>query len=252
MDDALKDYDWANRIYLKRYGPNHTLTAFLEEGYASVLNFMGRYQEAADLALTAHRVERQHISLAIRLLPERQALALADEGVVSYNVALTLAALHPEIRVTDIYQEVVRSRALVTEEMAQREAALSRKPDPAVQAIEEKLETERKTVLEMQGSGSAQALSDATARMERAERELATQSAAFRTGERARSSDLRDLANNLPKQSVLISYVRYTQYQMEKDRFKSNGFRRISRLCCIREARRPASTISATPKRSTT
>jgi len=222
-DESLKTYERARVIFLKMYGPNHSMMAFVETGYAEALEFKGRYQDAADLALDAHRTLRQGISLAIRLLPERQALAMSDQATQSFNTLVTLAALHPGIRISDVYQEVVRSRALVTEEMAQRAAALSRKPDPAVEALEKEMDAERRAVMEMQGSsaGSAQALSDATSKMERTERELAARSAHFRTGERARSSELDDLRKNLPRESVLISYVKYTQYRLKKDKFQA-------------------------------
>lgn len=220
LDDAVKHYEKARLIYTRMFGPNHTATAHLEEGYSSVLSFRGRHQDAVDMALNAHRVEREHISLAIRLLPERQALALADEGVISFNSALSIATLHPEVRLADVYQELARSRSLVAEEMAQREAALSRRPDPAVETLEKEMEDERRTVMELEsGNGLAQALSDATAKMEKTERDLAARSAVFRVGERVRSSDLADLRRNMPAKSVLISYVRYTQYQLRKDKF---------------------------------
>jgi CHAT domain-containing protein len=222
-DESLKTYERARVTFLKMYGPNHSMMAFVETGYAEALEFKGRYQDAADLALDAHRTLRQGISLAIRLLPERQALAMSDQATQSFNTLVTLAALHPGIRIADVYQEVVRSRALVTEEMAQRAAALSRKPDPAVEALEKEMDTERRAVMEMQGSssGSAQALSEATSKMERTERELAARSAHFRTGERARSSEIGDLRKNLPKESVLISYVKYTQYRLKRDKFQA-------------------------------
>lgn len=220
IEESEKYYAQARELYMKRYGASHTNTAYLESGYASMLNFVGRYQDAADMALTAHRKIREHVRTAIRLLPERQALALANTGEVSYNVALSVAVLHPEIKIADVYQEVARSRAQVAEEMAQREAALSRKPDPQTEALEKEMETERRAVMDLEGgAGSAQALRDATEKMERTERELATRSTRFRTGERMRSSDLADLRANMPKDSVLVSYVRFTEYQMEKTRF---------------------------------
>ena len=222
-DESLQTYERARQIYLKMYGPNSSRMGYVEAGYASVLNFKGRYQEASDMALHAHRNTRQRLTLAIRLLPERQALGLATEGDVEFNTAVSIAALHPEIRIADVYQEVVRSRALVTEEMAQREAALSRKLDPAIAALEKEMDADRRAVMETQSSGgSAQALSDATAKMEHTERELAARSAGFRVGERTRSSDLEDLRHNLPTQSVLISYVRYTQYRMRKDKYSAD------------------------------
>jgi len=115
------------------------------------------------------------------------------------------------------YQEVVRSRALVAEEMAQREASLNRRHDPAVQSLEEAFEAERRQVLALQRSAAstatARALADATAKMEATEGELAKQSAAFRTDERLRTSDLADLRRNMPPSSVLISYATYTRYK---------------------------------------
>jgi CHAT domain-containing protein len=222
-DQSLKTYERARQLSLKMFGPNHSLMAHVESGYASALNFVGRYQDAADMAIDSHRTEREHLSLAIRLMPERQALTLADEGVISFNIMSSLAVLHPEIRIADIYQEAVRSRALVAEEMAQRAAGLSRKSDPAVEALMKQMDAERKAVMDMQGSSgsSAQALSEATAKMEHTERELAARSVQFRGGERERSSNLEDLRKNLPTQSVLISYFRYTQYKMRTDKFIS-------------------------------
>jgi CHAT domain-containing protein len=222
-DESLKTYERTRQIFLRMYGPNHSQMAYVETGYSLALEFKGRYQDAADMALDAHRTQRERLSLAIRLLPERQALALADDGNGSFNTLVSLVALHPQIRIPDVYQEVVRSRALVAEEMAQREAALSRKPDPAVEVLQKEMDAERKAVMDMQGSSNsaAHALIDATAKMERTERELAARSAPFRIGERARSSNLDDLRKNLPKQSVLISYVRYTQYRMHKDEFRA-------------------------------
>jgi CHAT domain-containing protein/tetratricopeptide (TPR) repeat protein len=217
--EALKYYARARELYAKRYGPGHSETANLESGYGYALSMLGNHKLAVEQALAAHRVMRERIRLAIRLLPERQALALADSGGPSFNLAVSVVARHPEIETADVYQEVVRSRSLVAEEMAQRQAALNRKRDPAVEALERELESDRKAVMELQGTSTADntaaALSDASAKMERTERELAERSAAFRTDERVRSSDLALLRKNMPAGSVLISYVQYARYTEE-------------------------------------
>jgi CHAT domain-containing protein len=214
-DEALKYYAQARELYAKRYGPSHSQTAFLESGYGYSLSMLGNYKQAVDQALAAHAVLRERIRLAIRVMPERQALELADSGGTSYNLAVSVVAKHPQIETAEVYQEVVRSRALVAEEMAQRQAALNRKRDPAVEALEQELEGERKAVMELQGpttENTAAALSDATAKMEHTQRLLAERSAEFRADERVRASDLAELRRSMPAGSVLISYVMFARY----------------------------------------
>jgi CHAT domain-containing protein len=215
-DEALKYYAQARDLYAKRYGPGHSQTAFLESGYGYSLSVLGNYKQAIDHSLAAHVALRDRIRLAIREMPERQALELADSGATSYNLAVSVVAQHPEIETADVYQEVVRSRALVAEEMAQRQAALNRKRDPAVMALEQELEAERKTVMELQGSAPAEnmaaTLGEATAKMEHTEQQLAKLSAEFRSDERVRASDLGELRKSMPAGSVLVSYVMYARY----------------------------------------
>lgn len=219
--EALKYYARARDLYAKRYGPGHSETANLESGYGYALSMLGNNKQAVEQALAAHRVLRERIRLAIRVMPERQALDLADSGGPSFNLAVSVVAQHPAIGTAEVYQEVVRSRALVAEEMAQRQAALNRKRDPAVEALEQELDAERKAVMELQGSAdnTAAALGDASAKMERTERKLAEQSAAFRTDERVRNSDLAQLRKHMPAGSVLISYVQYAKYTGEMANF---------------------------------
>ena len=214
--ESLKDYQRARELFVKRFGPGHSQTALIDVGYGDALTDMGRYQEAIQLELDAHKVQREQIRLAIRLMPEQQALSMANTATQSFNNMVSIVTHHPEIGTAEVYQEVVRSRALVTEEMAQRQAALNRKLDPSVEALEQELEKERRAVMELQGTPqagqSATAVADATAQMEQTERELALRSAAFRADERAQSSELADLRRHMPPGSVLVSYVSYAKY----------------------------------------
>jgi CHAT domain-containing protein len=228
FDQGFADLARMRALYLRFYGPHHSQTAYVDGGYIADLFSVGRYSQAWDLALEAHRTTRDYVRLAIRLLPERQALALSSNASTSLDNLLAVAL---ELRADALpvaYQELVRSRALVAEEMAQREASLNRQHDPAVRTLEDTLEAQRKRVLELQRSGAnpntAAALADATAKMESIERQLAEQSDAFRAGERIRSSDLSDLRRNLPPDSVLISYASYARYNPKAQR---NHFGRI-------------------------
>jgi CHAT domain-containing protein len=218
--EALQYYARARDLFARRFGPQHTQTALVDIGYGYALGFMGRYKESVELELGAHRLQRERIRMAIRLMPEQQALAMANTGNMSFNTAVSLATRHPEVAATEVYQEVVRSRALVAEEMAQRQAVLNRKLDPAMDALEQELEKQEKAVMDLQGAppadNAAAVLGDATQKMERTQRELAQRSAAFRADERAQSSDLADLRKNMPPGSVLVSYVFFSKYAGEK------------------------------------
>jgi CHAT domain-containing protein len=195
----------------------------VDVGYGYALSFLGRYKEAVDLELGARRLQRERIRMAIRLMPEQQALSMVSTGAESYNTAVSLADRHPEVAAAAVYQEVVRSRGLVAEEMAQREAILNRKLDPAMEALAQELEKEEKAVMELQGAppadNAAAMLAAATEKMERTQRQLAERSAAFRADERAATSDLADLRKNMPPGSVVVSYVAFAKYAEDAGSF---------------------------------
>jgi CHAT domain-containing protein len=211
--EGYKQYIRAHDLYVRRFGPAHSRTSEIDYRYAETLHFLGRDKEAMEWALKAHRHKREYVTLVIRLMPERQALALSDQDMPSLGAAVTIAFRHPEFGMADVYQELVRSRALVAEEMAQRAAGLNRKHDPATEELEKELDEDRRAVMSLEGAGNQtpEALEQATAKMEKAERELAERSAQFRTDERGRTSALADLRANLPRDAVLVSYVRFEQ-----------------------------------------
>jgi CHAT domain-containing protein len=225
LEDAQRDFLRAHDMHVRRFGPAHSRTADVDFRYAETLHFLGRDKDAMDWALKAHAAQREYVSLVIRLMPERQALEVAGTGMPSLGAAVTVAMEHPELDATAVYQEVVRSRALVAEEMAMRAAGLNRKPDPDVDALEKELAQDRQAVMNLEGSGnkSPDALDAATAKMEKAERELAERSAEFRTDERERSSALADLRQHLPADAVLISYLKYGKIPSAPQNFKADN-----------------------------
>ena len=79
---------------------------------------------------------------------------------------------NPGLGDAPIYQEVVRTRALVAEEMAQRAAGLNRSHDPAVATLEDELEKRRRKVMDLQAgtiNGKENDLRDAIEQMEQIE-----------------------------------------------------------------------------------
>lgn len=242
--EGLDHYARARAALATHFGPAYSVSARVEAAYGHALIGVGRYQEAINIELASHRVLRERTRLAIRLMPEQQALAMASADVDSFNIALSLAVHHPQLETRQIYQEVIRSRALVAEEMAHRQAALSHKHDPALKALEDDLENEGKRVLELQGEPpagqAASSLNDALATMEKTERELAERSAAYRADERARDGEIADLRANMPPGSVVVSYVAYAKYPEGLPSFNMPPIRAYMAFVMSRDSRRIA------------
>jgi len=214
FNEALTEFEQSLVLIRKWYGPTHTRTASEESGYARALMDAGQLPEAIDVALRAHQSLRENATLAIRVLPENQALALIRSSASPLDTALSVVTQHPEIKTAQVYQEEIRSRALVAEEMAQRQVSLNRTGDLEVAALLKELDAERSSVLNARTSGlpdaaTSQASEAATAKIEQVERVLAERSAAYRAGQRMRTVDLEDVRRSLPPQSILVSYVAY-------------------------------------------
>ena len=212
LPEALTEFERANAQFGRWYGPSHTETIRMERGYAEALATAGRMEDALQMASRAHEALREHLSLAIRLMPERQALALTELGDDTMDIVLSIELRNPGLKTEAVFQEEIRSRALVTEEMAQRAASLSRTNDPEIAALLKDLERERSAILAAHTAspGTAnliQQLPEATSRMERIERTLAERSVAFRANQRTHSVALDDVRHQLPTHSVLVSYV---------------------------------------------
>jgi CHAT domain-containing protein len=215
LDESRKDYGQALRLMRRWYGPAHARTAQNESGEAEVLYEMGRKREALEEALRAHRNLRDFVTLAMRVLPERQALAVIDQESGLLDLALTILSEDPELETAAVYQEQIRSRGLVAEEMARRQSSLNRESDPETQRLIVALNREREQALNLSsaGAGQQQNYAQAVERMEKTERALAERSTAYRTERRTESVDLADLRRHIPADAALISYVRYYRYR---------------------------------------
>ena len=219
-EDSWKHYERSLVLHRRWYGPTNSRTAYLESDYSAVLAAGGRSKEAIEVGLRAHQSVREFITLAIRVLPERQALTLTQKGAISLDVPVSLVARDARLAAADVYQEVIRSRALVADEMAHRQADLNRKNDPEVLPLLKELEQQRTRLFALRGSSSAAATSskqvdEATERMERTERALAERSLVFRSDQRIRTVALEDVRRHLPANSVLVSYVGFKRLTLK-------------------------------------
>lgn len=189
--------------------------------YARSLASGGSLVPAVEQGLIAARMGRENFVLGARSLPERQALAFDSLRARGLDLAISVLAKHPEMISAPVYQEVIRSRALVTDEMARRQKNLNRNNDPELARLLKELDGARSALLALEQDGknktaSAEAITEDTDKMERAEAAVARRSAAFRDDERVSAVALDDVRRNLPKDSVLVSYVHYGRSAVEK------------------------------------
>jgi CHAT domain-containing protein len=130
------------------------------------------------------------------------------------DTSISVVLKHSDLPSAAIYQELIRSRALVADEMARRQENLNSNNDPETSRLLGELNQARSDLLAASNSAPdkisrADKVSAASGRMEKIERELAERSAAARNDERIYLVTTDDVRHNLPAHSVLISYVEY-------------------------------------------
>ena len=209
----------------KSLGAEHPELARSLSGLALTLAASGKTSEAFAAALRAERIGADHLRISVRSLSERQALAYEAVRASGLNVALSLVA-RPGTTAsarTEVLDAVVRSRALVLDELAARHRFTYASGGPELARIAERLASTRAQLatLVFRGAGDSspevyrQLLDDARARKEDAERTLAEKSMVFRQDQARTHLGLTDVAASLPQRSALVAYVRYSRYSFE-------------------------------------
>jgi CHAT domain-containing protein len=189
--------------------------------FARSLAAGGNLQRAIQEALLASRMGRESFMLQARILPERQALAFEKRREHGLDTALSVLARHPNLPSTQTYEEMMHSRALVADEMARRQRNLNASNDPETARLLNELNRARADLLALEQkpeakAGNDAAISEASRRMERIERQLAERVAAVREDQAAESATLEDLRRALPPHSALVSYWAFSRHAVEK------------------------------------
>jgi CHAT domain-containing protein len=213
---AWKDYELA----VGNESETVDTVARLRANYARSLAAGGDLRHAVEQGLNSSRMSRETFVLQARTLPERQALVYAQQRPQGLDVALSVLTRHSELPSSGIYQEVVRSRALVADEMARRQKNLNAANDPEIARLLQDLNQARADLLSAGGAAqgkkeNAEALAQGTVKMERIEGALAQRSVGLRNDERTNAVDINDVRHGLPAQSVLVSYVAYQRCAVE-------------------------------------
>lgn len=215
---ARSAYERALAMTGRVFGTGHPEFADVRLGLARTLARSGEYVAAFAGARDAEEIGREHLRLMLRSLPEREALNYARVRPRGLELLLSLAGLEPRAAAAGL-DALIRSRALVLDEVAARRRDAATAADPSQIALAGALASAQQRVanLIVRGAGSmsptryAGLLEAARNDSESAERRLAEASAAFR-GERSRAqAGLESVTRALPPNTVLVSFVRYQQ-----------------------------------------
>lgn len=218
FDEAEPLFRRALEIQERARTPGDPRNATGYRAYASFLLKRGDGGSALDAALRAESISNAHLRRTLAGLPERQALGLVAKTPSSLGVAVSAAiTLNQPTAAAKALDAVVRSRALVLDEMAERQRSLrgenaSGSPELLAKYAAARDRLARLTVIgedEKSPQKYRARLEKARAEKEAAEHALADQSWEFRESRSRASAGLEEVARALPRGAGLVAFVRY-------------------------------------------
>ena len=210
----------------KSLGPMHPDLARSLNALALTMAALGRTADALETSLRAERIGAEHLRMSVRTLAERQALAYEGIRASGLDLALTLVvdrASTPSVR-GGVFDAVIRSRALVFDELAARHRAVYGSGDPEVTHLSGQLLSARTRLATLVFRGVADTkpeayrnlLDEARQQEEEAERMLAEKSIAFRQDQARTRLGKKEIAASLPQGTALVAFVRYARRDLQK------------------------------------
>lgn len=184
--------------------------------HAQVLAALHRREEALESALLAESLAREHLQLTARFLETGLALKFAASCVDGLHAAVSIMARDaeddPALSREETADAIVRSRALVLDELATRAQTVRESADPQIAARHRELQASRNTLAELATGGTitdSAELTQATARKERAERDLAEASQSWRRQQQQGRVGMEAVRAALPPGCALVAFLRY-------------------------------------------
>ena len=211
-------------------GDAHPDVAWTMSELAQALSGLRDSTSALTVACDAERIHRDHFRLLARALPERSALGFSYGGAWVLDRVLTLAAgRRDSAAIALAWDALIRSRAMVLDEIATRHRIVLAATDSATTALAsasvragEGLATLLTRGAGSRGPGAYAAALDSARRAQRlAEQALAERSAGLR-GQLARSAiGYPQLAGALPPGWGLVAYARYSDASVHGPRSRT-------------------------------
>ena len=216
---ARARYTSALSITERVFGPEHPTSADLRLRLAALAMRTGEHDAAYRQALAAEEAGRDFLLLAVRHLSEREALSYAEQRPSGLNLALSLVVMRGSAGATvteAVFDAVVKSRALVFDEIASRHRVAKAVPQGNMTARWNAWLAARQRFTNLAVRSGRVTPSDTEVKLlqearrdaERAERALADENADVSVGQVIDVSS-KSLRNLLPPRSVLVSFVKY-------------------------------------------
>ncbi|PYS96425.1 MAG: hypothetical protein DMF50_04610 [Acidobacteria bacterium] len=224
LEGARPRFERALDIREKRLGAEHPDVAVTLSGLARLQMLSGDRAAALESALRSEAIARKQFRATARGLSEREALNYERIRSSGLDVALSALVATPGAEraagmAAQIWDELVRSRGMVLDEMALRHRTATSGEHSRAAAPARELEQARNRLARVVVEGPegadpgeyAARLVRAREEKESAERALAAVSAAFRRELAEGRLGLRDVRNALPPRTALVAYVLYTE-----------------------------------------
>jgi len=230
IQTALGDYEGAKHSYEHALemlrpvvGSSHPDIAEIDVPLAGVLARIQNRSESLQYALEADEIGTSHLRLMLRDLPERQGLEYASTRPKGLDFALSLAAGGSDIEGARIFDQLIRSRGSVLEEMARRRQASADATRPELAPLWATLVSARQRYANLVIRGAdeqhperyAALVAAARRDTEDAERAFATKSVAFETNLSPVAVGLDEVRAAIPARGALVALVRYDRSSLE-------------------------------------
>jgi CHAT domain-containing protein len=205
--------------FLKMFGPDYPNLAGVLAVQAEAELALGESGASFDHALESDRVRRFNLLAISRTSSERQALIYSAKNDDGLDVALRLAARGlPPAQGVRLWDALIRDRALVLDQMAERQRNARESSDPRLAALNRGLTLAREDLAKSVVAGPRAREPDYSGRVEllrsaveTQERQLSLHSSEFRTRLNRQRAGFDEVAGALPPASALAAYVRSSQ-----------------------------------------
>jgi CHAT domain-containing protein/tetratricopeptide (TPR) repeat protein len=198
-------------------GPDNPLVVPPLHFLSQVLLQAGAPREAFEHALRAEAIARNHLRLTARGAPERQALRYSAERLSSLDLALAIAADSQDASLAVAgWDALIRSRAVVLDEMAVRHRLGTNGADPSAAAAFAAYRTAAERLVNVlvrgPGGGNVDAyrrqVAELRAVVEASERSVAAASETVRTELAEQETGYEEVRASVPAGAVLVAFAR--------------------------------------------
>jgi CHAT domain-containing protein/tetratricopeptide (TPR) repeat protein len=222
---ALTFIERAQTIREKSHGPEHLSMTWVLNDYALHLMWEGHEGRALKKALQAEEIARNRLRHFFKSASERQALAAVSPNARSRDICNSIVAnSSAEIEgiASKVWDSVIRSRALVLDEMGIRHRTVAEIADPKISALVESLASARQHLADLMVRGPdpdaptdeyVNLLNQAKIEKERAEQALSAASVTFREEIERGRAGLAEIKASLPPGIALVAFSHYNRYR---------------------------------------